>query len=574
MKSNTTNTRGARIRFCAGMLGSTAMLWTIGCPSIPTASTPSGPVPNPSSLSVPDTVQAIIQDNCVGCHVTRPANHTGDRDVQQCGICHRPYGNTATFTHTASTTGCTGCHPIPDETHFFLRDDENQLALKPDATNDCIACHRDGSTNSIGRGRPALDSDDAIIATAREGTLRSWIQPGGFMAKYLGDDQVATITNWIDSTFGNRELGYDPYLDAAKIANDFQINGRGDDPVWERATEQIVNVEPTIFTAARQIKLKALYSDTTLYMRVEYADSTLSMTRSASWVLDNETWRHPIATTENDKQSEDRVAVLWNMSIPTFRERFGCAIKCHGNVPGSAAFTDSSNAVGDIWHTKAHRGLGLFGGVINSPVTVDTTGEAFEVTAGSVTLQGFLDDKRIVWYRDFDDGFDTEDSGRRGDAGKKVYANNRNTDKTSPLWMETTPTDWIDAMVLTQSEIDSGEAITADPISEAYDAATVSAAWGRYAAFEAVVPERILSDPEGSRGDVLDSATWTNGIWVHEFKRQLRTGNTDDDVQFDPNGATEYEFSITVFDNSGRGEIPPGHTTYGEGQYQVLRFVP
>jgi len=494
--------------------------------------------------------------------------------VQQCGICHRPYGNTDAFEHTASTTGCTGCHPTLEGTHFFLRDDEDQLVLKADATDDCIACHRDGSANAMGRGRPALDSDDAIIAAARQGTLRSWIQPGGFMAKYVSDDQVATVTNWIDSTFGNRQLGYDPNLDVVKINTDFEIDGRGDNPAWGSAIEHVVNVEPTIFTAASQIKLKALYTDTNLYMRVEYADSTLSMTRSGSWILDNGAWRHPIATTENDKQSEDRVAVLWNMSIPTFRERGGCAIKCHGNVPGSAAFTDSFGAVGDMWHTKAHRDLGLFAGIINTPVTVQTAGEAFEVTGGSVTLQGVLDDKRIVWYRDFDDGFDTEDSGRRGDAGRNAYAHNRNSDKSAPLWVELDPADWVDAMVLTESEIDAGETIVADPATDGFDATAVAAAWDRYIALDAVVPERVLRDPEGSRGDVLDSATWSNGVWVHEFKRKLITGNTDDDVQFDLNEATEYEFAITVFDNSGRGEIPPGHTTYGDGQYQILRFLP
>ncbi len=557
------------------VLPAAILLLAAGCPQAvpPTGTTP--PDTNaPPAITVPTNVKAIVQDNCARCHVAKPANHTGDRDVQQCGICHRPYGNTDAFAHNESTSGCTACHTTPEGTHFFLRDDEDQLALKADATEDCIACHRDGSTNTTGRGRPALDTDDAIIAAARNGSLRSWIQPGGFMAKYVAADQIATITNWIDTTFADRDLGYDPYLDAVKIDADFDINGRGDNPAWDQATEHVVSVEPTIYTAASEIKMKALYSDTNLYMRVEYADATLSMTRSNSWILDNGTWRHPIATTENDKQSEDRVAVLWNMSIPTFRERFGCAIKCHGNVPGSAAFTDSVNAVGDMWHTKAARDLGLSGGLINSPVTVQTAGEAFEVTGGSVTIQGVLDDKRIVWYRDFDDGFDTEDSGRRGDAGKKVYANNRNDDKSGPLWMETEPTDWIDAMVLTQDEIDSGEAIGADPTATDYDATAAAAAWDQYVTLSAVVPERVLSAPEGSRGDVLDFATWTDGVWVHEFQRKLVTGNTDDDVQFDVNAATEYDYSIAVFDNAGRGEIPPGHTTYGDGQYQILRFLP
>jgi len=97
------------------------------------------------------------------------------------------------------------------------------------------------------------------------------------------------------------------------------------------------------------------------------------------------------------------------------------------------------------------------------------------------------------------------------------------------------------------------------------------AAWANYTALEAVVPERILRDPAGSRGDVTEYSRWRNGVWTNVYVRALLTGNADD-VQFDLGAATEYPFSIAIFDNCGRGEIPPGHTTCGDGQYQVLRF--
>ena len=73
--------------------------------------------------------------------------------------------------------------------------------------------------------------------------------------------------------------------------------------------------------------------------------------------------------------------------------------------------------------------------------------------------------------------------------------------------------------------------------------------------------------------NAVRAATWTNGLWVHEFRRALVTGGIRDDVQFD-DLSKEYAFFIAVFDNCGRGEIPPGHNTYGDGQYQVLRFMP
>ena len=62
-----------------------------------------------------------------------------------------------------------------------------------------------------------------------------------------------------------------------------------------------------------------------------------------------------------------------------------------------------------------------------------------------------------------------------------------------------------------------------------------------------------------------------SGVWVNEFKRKLDTGDAENDIIFNDLYHT-YEFSIAVFDNCGRGEIPPGHNTYGNGQYLLLRF--
>jgi len=79
------------------------------------------------------------------------------------------------------------------------------------------------------------------------------------------------------------------------------------------------------------------------------------------------------------------------------------------------------------------------------------------------------------------------------------------------------------------------------------------------------------------RGDVHHMATWIDGTWVHESRQQLVTtdgsANYTDDVQFTDSTA-EHEFEIAVLDNCGRGEIPPGHNTSGDGRHLILRFVP
>jgi hypothetical protein len=385
----------------------------------------------------------------------------------------------------------------------------------------------------------------------------------------LTESEVSTITEWARGLQGERQLGYNTDLKASKINTNFDIDGTGSNAAWNNATELKVELTPTIYTATDEIKLKALYSDDYLYIRAEYADSTLSMTRGA-WLRDTagNTWTTATSAFPDDFPSEDRVAFLWNISIPDYKAVNGCAIKCHANRPGYASFTDTAGTKADIWHSKANRSLPVTSAVINSPLTVDAN---YEVSAGSATFHGFVDDKELEWFEG--PRFDTEDAGRHGDSGKSTYARNRNSAKKAPKYMETSPKDFLDAMVLTQAEIDAGETIVTDPDDAGYAGdAAVNTAWAAYKAVNGVVPERILRPPEGSRGDVENAATWSNGVWVNEFKRKLDTGDADNDVTFN-DLEKAYEFSVAVFDNCGRGEIPPGHTTYGNGQYLLLHFV-
>ncbi|MFK5927500.1 MAG: ethylbenzene dehydrogenase-related protein [Desulfuromusa sp.] len=521
------------------------------------------------NMSVPDNVKGIIMQQCVQCHSGVSPDHLAANEIAafQCGACHVP------FKAGHDVAGCVECHDSPAATHFYLRDEEAQTELAGNAADKCIACHTKGKSH-IGKGSPALNTDARIIAAVRQGTLRSWIQPGGFMAKYLSPGQTKTVTEWIDSISKNRELGYDPLLKAVKVSEPPVIDGNTTDKAWALAPSHMVNLTPRPpYTATDKVELKAVYDDSYVYIQATYPDATLSMTRAGSWKWIKSGWAHPTAASDNDKQSEDRISLIWNMTIQNYRDRYGCAIKCHGNVPGSSEFTDQAGAMADIWHTKAARSLGALKNSQEGKLTVLTKGDAFEVTKGQVSMNGWLDDKRLVSYMNLKDGYDLEDSGRRGDSGKSAYSHNRNKAKKAPKFMETKPADYIDAMVLTQREIDAGEVVVADPASPDYAGDKVIAkAWKKYRSVKAVVPERILRDSTGSRGDVLHSATWKNGVWTNEFKRALNTGHPNEDVQF-TNLNKDYEFSIAVFDNCGRGEIPPGHNTYGDGQYQVLRFI-
>ncbi|MDF1536857.1 MAG: ethylbenzene dehydrogenase-related protein [bacterium] len=521
-----------------------------------------------SSQKIPAEVQSIINERCVRCHTGAPASHVQEHPgmVNQCGSCHVP----VQVGH--DTEGCVECHETPGTTHFFLRDVKDQTVLAANAEGKCIKCHIQAK-NNIGKGYPALDSNARIIKAAEKGTLRSWIQRGGFMAKYLSPEQAATVSKWIDSIAQKRELGYDPYLQASRVSNPPVIDGDGSDKAWSSAKSHTISLTPAPpFTDTDSVELKALYDDTNLYILAVWKDSTLSMTRAGSWKWMKTGWMHPEAAGENDKQSEDRLAILWNMTTPDFRTVYGCAVKCHGNVPGSSEFTDKQGSKMDIWHTKAARGMGGISAQEIAKPKVAVKDDSYEATAGEMVFNGWLDDKYLVWYMDLEDGYNLEDSGRRGDKGQSAYSHNRNKAKNAPAFMEKAPENYPDAMVLTQSEVAAGEVLVADPDSPDYAGdKAVNKAWRKYAAAKAVVPERVLRHPAGSRADVKHSATWKDGVWVNEFQRALNTGSPGDDVIFD-DLSKEYEYSIAVFDNCGRGEIPPGHNTYGDGQYQLLTF--
>lgn len=510
---------------------------------------------------------AIFSALLVSCNGNGPAEPTGGYDTDIAPILEAK---------------CTSCHTTAPASH----------AANPERNGACYTCHDGDGTGMMTtvRAYPPLTTEEEVAFAVSQGTLTSWIQPGGFM-KWDGisgdfdgnpwpddfavintgvtDSEVATITNWARDIQRDRQLGYNPELLASRIGADFALDGTGTNAAWNNATELTVELIPTIYTATDEVKLKALYSDDYLYVRAEYADSTLSMTRGA-WLRDTtrNTWSTATSAFPDDFPSEDRVAFLWNISVPDYKAVNGCALKCHGNRPGYSAFTDTPGTKEDTWHSKANRSLPVTSAVINSPLTVDAD---YQVSTGSATLSGFADDQYLEWFEG--PGFDTEDSGRQPDSGKSTYDNNRNSAKTAPKYMETNPADFLDAMVLTQAEIDGGETIVADPDDAAYAGDTaVNTAWAAYEAVSGAVPERILHQPEGSRGDVEHAATWTNGIWVNEFKRKLDTGDAENDIIFN-DLSRSYEFSIALFDNCGRGEIPPGHTTYGNGQYLLLRFL-
>ncbi|NIW81383.1 MAG: hypothetical protein GWN18_02125, partial [Thermoplasmata archaeon] len=77
------------------------------------------------------------------------------------------------------------------------------------------------------------------------------------------------------------------------------------------------------------------------------------------------------------------------------------------------------------------------------------------------------------------------------------------------MYIERAPSDYLDAMVLQRSEIEGGETLEVASASaaEQRDAALV------YEALSAIIPENIVDQPQGSRGDIEQAAVWKDGVW-------------------------------------------------------------
>lgn len=325
---------------------------------------------------------------------------------------------------------------------------------------------------------------------------------------------------------------------AAYVATAPTIDGTIDTE-WDSAVELTITV--TLGAVTQDVLLKFLYDDTYIYVLSQWDDDTMSLVRGAqgydpigysgAWMQNSTNdWIHQIGG------SEDRITFMWDINATGF-DTSGCMVKCKGTGP-SSAYLSTEGEFGDMWHMKAARCLGVTSASQTGTPTINSGNEA---TAGSFSFLGYTDDKYVT----YDEAPHTGDGGRHGDSGSGTYEHNRNSDKSAPIWMESNPTDYIDAMIIRESEI-SSDCFNVTAASQS----TIDAAWAIYDSFDAIVPERILSNPSGSRGDIQQGATWIDGTWTSEMKRELDTGNSDD-VIFDPASTDGFLFSIATMDNCG-----------------------
>ena len=309
-----------------------------------------------------------------------------------------------------------------------------------------------------------------------------------------------------------------------------------------------------------RVSLKAVYTPDQVSILAIWNDPTASFTRGGAWEWLGAAW----SRAEYSEQSEDRMSFFFPIGDigGNPQNTGGCMTKCHMYWPTDTdphvsthgivddAWLESGRA--DMWHSKGARCAPVLG-ASGSGLSIDP--DTHEVTDGVLTVLGYADDKYVdVWQ---DDSINGEDGGRYGDAGTSSYSHNRIGDKSRPKFMETDPVDYADAMVLLQSEIDGGECV-GDATLGVTDAEAMDF-WPAYVAVEAIVPERILRVPDGSRADIAFGAVWKDGVWTAEFSRDLDTGNGDD-VQFA--AGLDYLFNVAAFENSRHGYEHRTSATY------------
>lgn len=285
-------------------------------------------------------------------------------------------------------------------------------------------------------------------------------------------------------------------LKAIKVDKGPVIDGKPD-KVWNKVRpiqiKLIEGVHPKEVTAS----VKALYTDTDLYLLFRWKDATESYNRV--YEFDGSQW-------VKRKGNEDRLGIIWdiNGNIKDFKAK-GCAILCHED--GKYMKTNAPGERGDVWHWKSQR---------SNPV-------------------GYADDQMLT---DILDKHGDEETGRVSDK-KEGGGYSGNWDKATK-----------------RPKYSFKDMAKSGPILLKAEAVKISG--DTPFAKGMILPRQVLSRPVGSRGDIEAKGIWKKGTWTLEMKRALNTGH-DDDVQFDP--LKSNYFGLAVFDNTHEKEHATTHET-------------
>ncbi len=355
------------------------------------------------------------------------------------------------------------------------------------------------------------------------------------------------------------------------------IDGDASDAAWKSAAGASMAV----------LTMKAVYTNDEIAFLMTWLDRDMSINSAGTWNYNpaSGAWTQTGAGGKWESFSGSRHPEWLDVSfdISSQIKTQGCSAFCHASPTGSGAMHHNTAKLGekvDTWLLLAKHGFGSTGlqdmgwlvGVDGATQAgtlvfdpIDTL-DSHQPLVGKATFVGYAEDKFMTslddpaWPKTTRPAdlycikchadknvieWSKTENRTYGDDGDIPYAPNWNATYSAPIYMEKAPVNFADAMILTQAEIESGEAVAVAGLT----AAQRSEYWARYAGVNAVVPQLVLKRPTGSQADVRVAATWDNGRWTVEFKRKLVTGYADD-VQFS-DLAKDYYYTISLTSHQG-----------------------
>ena len=285
-------------------------------------------------------------------------------------------------------------------------------------------------------------------------------------------------------TLDSSVLAAENELKARKVAKGPGIDGKPD-KTWNKVRPIQMKLIEGVDGYNVTTSVKAIYTDTELYLLFRWKDPTNSLNRVYEFT--GTQW-------EKRKGNEDRLGIMWdiNGNIKDFKMK-GCAILCHEE--GKYMKTNAPGERGDVWHWKAQRSNPV--GYADDQMLTD-----IKKTKGHEETGRVSDKKQGGSY-----------SSNWDDAAKRPKYAFKNVVGTGPILLKSEA-----AMCPEDATFKKGT----------------------------ILPREVLAKPVGSRGDIEAKAIWKDGTWTLEIKRALNTGHADD-VQF--NTSKEYYFGVAIFDN-------------------------
>jgi len=376
---------------------------------------------------------------------------------------------------------------------------------------------------------------------------------------------------------------------AKKVAEIPAIDGDFSDSAWAEA--------PT--THVGSMRWQAVYTDDEFAMHIRWVDPNASINSRGTWNWNNDTqswwqtgWEPGTWESFGGTRHPEYFSIGWDISTGVSDVSLGeagCGAFCHEGHHG----THGAGAYADAWVLLGRHGFG--------PKTLEDLGwpqgvtsvsqdtelifnptdpmDPMSVIAGRVTFVGYVEDKVMASQDELENPKFTRDTPgdqycinchtdiglpydplaldiTYSDVGIPLFYGNWDSPAhAGPLYIEIAPENWVDCMMLTQAEVDAGEAV---PIAD-LSAADIAKYWDNYAALNGVVPNLVVTEPSESQADIPMAASWYNGYWDLELKRKLVTGH-EDDAQFE-DVSKDYHFGFTLWSGGLRvgnniGDLP------------------